>query len=703
MASRWWLLLLMPAALMAANAPPTIAAVPAQVLAEDQTAVVLTLTGIGPGDPAESAQTLTVTVASDLSDLVTASLTYVGGDTAVLVLTPQPDQFGATVVRVSVRDDGGGTDTTVLPLAVTITAVEDPPTCTVPATWTIDEDETGYSNMRLWLPISGLSGGPANEGGGTVYPSAYSTDPARLKVTSTFFELPDNTAARFLLEPQPDATGDVEVAIRLQDPAGTVAFVYATVHITPVNDAPRIVCGPMAVARGGSLTLTTAGLTVTDADLPPAGDLQIILTSTPTRGELERDGVALALDAVFPLQDILDGRISYTNDGTSDDPGIFAVAASDGIAAASASVQVGIQILGHARPFVAVAESAGSHDGSWMSELAAGGLVLAGDSPAFAGGFLRATILNPDADDTLFIADLGSGSGQIGSVNGRVSYGGVAIGTLSGGRGALPLQITLSGEAADATAVQALLRALCFLHVGLDPSPDPRRIEIVVDDGVNGTSVPAVVTLDIVQLDDWPAVPAGTRLATLPGLSRTFLLGAIDPDRTPTLTAWSVSAQPGNATVTILDSVVAGGPLVRLDPLLPGPGMVTLEQSLGGTSRSISLPVEVGSLDAARPHPCADPPREAAAGDTVEIDVPWDTRDLGAEATLTFTAAGAIPAGLDLSGLAGNHVRLSLPIPAGSTPGTRIRFLILAEDRTRGFPGFLPIDLTVRPLPAGGG
>lgn len=696
------LLLLLADLALAANVPPSIDAVPAQSLTEDQSAVVLPLTGIGPGSLAESGQALILAASSDAPAMLTADLAWAGGPTAVLKLTPQPDQFGSTVVLVSVRDDGGGSDTTVVSIPVTIAAVEDPPTCIVPTDWTIDEDETGFEDERLWLPVSGLSGGPANEGNGSVQALAYSTDTARLRVVSTFFP-PDRTKVRFLLVPQPDACGDVEVIILLRDEASTMAYRHVMVHITPLNDAPRIVPGPMSVARGGGLTLDRGGLDVADADGPPAGDLSIILTAPPMHGELRRDGVPLAVAAAFPLQDLIDGRISYANDGSSDDPEVLIVAASDGIAAPTDPVAVGIQILGHARPFVAVPGPAGWNEGVWTPDVAPDGVVTAGDSQSFTGGYLRATILNPDPEDLLYLVDQGFGGGQIGLLNGSVSYGGVAMGTFSGGGGAEPLVVALQGAAADATAVQALLRVLRFDHTGLDPSPDPRRIEIVVDDGVNGASVPVIVPLTVFLLDDWPVVPAGTRLATLPGLSRTFLLGAHDPDRTPSPTTWSVTAQPGNAIVTILDSAVAGGPLVRLDPLLPGPGVVSLMQSLDGVGRSVSVPVEVGSLDEVRPHPCADPSREVAAGETVEMDIPWDARDLGASAVLSYSAAGSVPAGLVLSSFTGNRVRMTLAIPAGSEPGTRLRFLILAEDRTRGFPGFLPVDILVRAMPVGGG
>lgn len=703
MAPHAWLLLLLIAGIAeAANVPPTIDLVPAQTLVEDQAAVIVMVGGIGPGSPAEAWQTLTVSARSDAPSMCAVELVWIGGPNAVLRLIPQLDQFGSTVVHVTVRDDGGGNDTTELAIPVQITAVEDPPTCTVPAEWTIAEDQS-VTDPHSWLLVSHLSGGPANEGGGQVDCIAYSTDLDRLHISNPTRSA-DNTAVTFTLESQPDATGDVDVIIYLRDQALTEAYRHVMVHITPVNDAPRIILTPMTVARGGSLLLDPSELNVTDADGPPASDLQMMLTAAPTHGILRNGGVALAAGATFTLADLAAGRISYVHDGSADIPEVFSLVASDGIAAPGDPVQVGIQILGHVHPFVAIPPVTGLNRSSWPPNLASQGVVHAGDSPSFAGGYLQALNLTAEVDDHLYIDDQGSGSGQIGNANGVITYAGVVIGNVTGGQTNTPLQVLLHGAAADATAVQALLRAVCLRNDGFDPSPAARRIQIVVDDGHIGASVAAEVRMPIPATDDWPRFPAGTRLATLPGLSRTFLLGAQDPDRTLTVTTWSVVTQPTNARITILDASISGGPLVRIDPIVPGPGVVSLVQTFTGiTSAPIDLPVEVGSLDEARPHPCGELPREAQVGETVSVLIPWDTRDLGAIATLSYTAAGTIPDGLQLTDMHDGRVQVTLPIPPTSVAGTALRFLLIAEDRTRGFPGFLPVNLIIRAPPAGGG
>ena len=71
-------------------------------------------------------------------------------------------------------------------------------------------------------------------------------------------------------------------------------------------------------------------------------------------------------------------------------------------------------------------------------------------------------------NDRLDIAHQGTGAGQIGVAGTVVSYGGVAIGTFSGGTGTSPLQANLNGNASPA-AVQALMRRITYANDQVTP------------------------------------------------------------------------------------------------------------------------------------------------------------------------------------------------------------------------------------------
>src|SRR5258708_23241868 len=80
----------------------------------------------------------------------------------------------------------------------------------------------------------------------------------------------------------------------------------------------------------------------------------------------------------------------------------------------------------------------------------------------FDGGTLtESLIVNANAADQLGIRNQGSAAGQIGVVGTNVQYGGVTIGTVTGGTGATPLVVTFNANA-TATAVTALQDHITF-------------------------------------------------------------------------------------------------------------------------------------------------------------------------------------------------------------------------------------------------
>ena len=111
------------------------------------------------------------------------------------------------------------------------------------------------------------------------------------------------------------------------------------------------------------------------------------------------------------------------------------------------------------------------------------------DSPNFDTGsmtvYLNAAL---EATDRLEIRNEGVGAGQIGLSGANVTYGGLLIGTVTGGADAVPLTISFNANATPAAA-QALARNLTFRSVSTNPSTAQRVVRIALNDGDGGTRI----------------------------------------------------------------------------------------------------------------------------------------------------------------------------------------------------------------------
>jgi hypothetical protein len=87
------------------------------------------------------------------------------------------------------------------------------------------------------------------------------------------------------------------------------------ITVTPVNDAPTIVNNPVTtLAEGGTEVFTASRLQAADAE---NGALTFTFTGI-TRGQLQRNNVALAVNGTFTQADIAAGLIRFIDPGTDD-------------------------------------------------------------------------------------------------------------------------------------------------------------------------------------------------------------------------------------------------------------------------------------------------------------------------------------------------------------------------------------------------
>lgn len=119
------------------------------------------------------------------------------------------------------------------------------------------------------------------------------------------------------------------------------------------------------------------------------------------------------------------------------------------------------------------------------------------DSADFAGGRLSVSIVNnSEGNDRLEIRNEGAAAGQISVVGDVVSFGGVAIGTVTGGVGVRPLELAFNSSSSPAAA-QAVLRNVRYRALSGVAGTLPRTVQAALTDGDGGSAVVATKLINI--------------------------------------------------------------------------------------------------------------------------------------------------------------------------------------------------------------
>ncbi len=128
------------------------------------------------------------------------------------------------------------------------------------------------------------------------------------------------------------------------------------------------------------------------------------------------------------------------------------------------------------------------------------------DSTDFNTGTLTVSFIagSDSTEDVLGIRNEGMGAGQIGVSGANVTFGGVTIGTMSGGSGGSNLVITFNANA-NATSTVALVNNLTYLNTDNDsPTTTDRVVRVVLTDGDGGTSANNDTTMTVAAVNDAP-------------------------------------------------------------------------------------------------------------------------------------------------------------------------------------------------------
>jgi hypothetical protein len=258
----------------AVNDPPSISALgPITLRANSSTNLTFTVADID--SPVSS---LVVTSTSLNTVLIPNSGLVVGGSgaTRTLMITPAPNQYGASTIRISVRDAGGASVTNTF--LVTVVDVNFPPAISDIL------DRSGAEDAPVTIPFTVSDSETA---AGNLAVTAASSNPALIPNSAIVFG--GSGANRTItLTPLRNQTGAASITVTVIDANGSEASDGFLLTITNLNDLPTIsglpsitinedtATGPLSFTVGdvetasGSLSVTA---TSSNAGLVPSGNI----------------------------------------------------------------------------------------------------------------------------------------------------------------------------------------------------------------------------------------------------------------------------------------------------------------------------------------------------------------------------------------------------------------------------------------------
>ncbi|MEY2407860.1 MAG: large repetitive protein, partial [Verrucomicrobiota bacterium] len=254
------------------NYPPAIAPIFARQMDED-TALSVPFT-ISDADTA--AFSLTLSGSSSNTALIANTNIFFDGNGASrsVTLMPSPDQFGVTLITLTVADGAATNSTSFL---VTVNPVNDPPALAPIANFLTN---SASGNPAYAITIGGITSGAGNES-------------QTLSVTATstgFLPAPDvtytspNTTATLTIRPGNHGTGSSLVTVAVSDNSGSNNVTSRTFLVNvkdPANVPPTISILPAQTIAGNS-TLGPLGFTVRDAETAASSLALFVDSSNPS-------------------------------------------------------------------------------------------------------------------------------------------------------------------------------------------------------------------------------------------------------------------------------------------------------------------------------------------------------------------------------------------------------------------------------------
>jgi Cadherin-like/Bacterial Ig domain len=497
---------------LSANEQPTLDPLVNITILEDSGGHGIALSGIGYGADA-SAQTISVTAtSSNLTVLLNPTVVYSSpAASGTLLLATLPNQFGTSIITVTVQDSGGTAggfiDTRTRSFTVTVVPVNDQPSLNIISDQIVNED-VGTQNITL----NGISSGASNETSDSVTLTAVSSNTALIPNPGISYTS-GLSQATLSFTPSANRFGSATVVVTASDNGGTanggVAATYQsfTISVNSVADTPSVVNNnPLTLPIGTSAVIARGNLEVSDFD--SADGLTYRLISVPSDGVLSRNGNQLLINNTFTQADINAGLFLYRHTGTANNTDTFSFTVTNVANLTLSTTTFSLIINGAAgasTPSVTLPSSATTwiqgNDGVIIDPAA----TVSDSSGTLVGGSLSVTLLAPtESGDELSFRNIGTGSGQIGLSGSVLTFGGFTIGTLSGNNSPA-LTVALAGSATPA-AVQALLRTTRFASNNSAPSSLMRTVQVVVTNGTNTSSAPVTIGINVQPVNQAPVI-----------------------------------------------------------------------------------------------------------------------------------------------------------------------------------------------------
>ena len=275
--------LLLVCANLQAAAPTVITPVANQTIDEDESTGSLTFRF---GDAEDNASDLTVTGVSSNTTLIPNANIVMSGTNATrqVVISPAPNQFGASDISLVVTDTDGESATNTF--TVTVVSVNDVPTIELdtPADLTPNEDVPVTYNFTV---------NDVEDDNATLTLTAVSDD--QVVLPNSRIAVTDGASFSILCSPATNENGDVTVTVTVTDSSNAVVTLDLDLEVIPVNDDP-VLTGlvAMTIPDDGSGTNLYDAVTVTDVDhnRPNAEDLELTLVFDENLLLGEFDGVS---------------------------------------------------------------------------------------------------------------------------------------------------------------------------------------------------------------------------------------------------------------------------------------------------------------------------------------------------------------------------------------------------------------------------
>ncbi len=264
------------------NTPPTLSPLSDLNINEDSGTQTVTLMGIGAGATNEN-QILRVTAISSNPGLISnPTVNYsTPNPSGTLSFAPLPDANGTAVLTVTIDDGQPVNHMVTRSFAVTVNAVNDPPTLDPILDLNINED----AGLQM-LMLTGITSGAANENQ-TLVVSAISSNPSLIPNPAVNYASANPTGTlTFASLTNANGTATISVTINDGGASNNIASKNFTVTVNPVNDPPTI----SAIANRTILEETSAGplvFTINDVDTPLAS---LIVSGTSSNPALVPNG-----------------------------------------------------------------------------------------------------------------------------------------------------------------------------------------------------------------------------------------------------------------------------------------------------------------------------------------------------------------------------------------------------------------------------